>query len=408
MCSPRYWDGPRCARGLAHSRIDPRRFGLAFGGGSSQAGLMRGFTATVLGSTLGTLLGGCASPCFDDGLAQGGCPSAETDTDATATATNTDTDSDSDSAEGTASADETAGSGGGGGLDCPDFEEILLPQTPTFQLVIDRSGSMDEDFGGLSRWEATEETLIAPGDGVVTQLQSQIRFGVALYSNPIDANTCPSIDTLAPQLDAADEIKTLLDASSPAGDTPTGESMDLIIQDLLADDWPGEKIIVLTTDGEPDTCEERQPETDEEIAQARGSAVDAVRGAFDQGIRTFVISVGDEVGEDHLRELANAGQGVADGDPDAEFYVANDTGSLLGAFESIIAGIRSCTFDLADPLSDQQAPGCEVTVNDTPVPYDAPDGWTQSGPMQIELQGEACAQIQQGVVIVELNCGCEE
>lgn len=382
------------------------RFDLVFGDGCPQADLVRGAKATVIGSALGSLLGGCASPCFDDGLAQGGCPSADTDV-ATATTTGTDTDRDSNSAEGTAPRDETAGSGGGG-FDCPDFEEVLLPQTPTFQLVIDRSGSMDDDFGGVSRWDATKETLVNPKNGVVTQLQSQIRFGVALYSNPMEAKTCPSIDTLAPQLDAVDEITTLLDASTPTGDTPTGESMDLIVADLLADDWPGDKIIVLTTDGEPDTCEQRDPETDEEITQARGTAVDAVSGAFTDGIRTFVISVGDEVGEDHLQDLANAGQGVSDGDPDAEFYVANDTDSLLGAFGAIIAGIRSCRFDLGEPLTAMQAPACEVSVNDTPVPYDTPNGWTQSGEMQIELQGDACTEIQQGVVIVELNCGCEE
>lgn len=369
---------------------------------------MRGVKTTVIASTLGSVLGGCASPCFDDGLAQGGCPSEDTET-----ATDTETDgpatmSATESAEGTGSGDETIGSGGGSGYDCPDFEEVLLPQTPTFQLVIDRSGSMDDDFGGVSRWDATKDTLIDPQDGVVTQLQSQIRFGVALYSNPMDQMMCPSIDTLAPQLDAADEITTLLDASMPGGDTPTGESLEIITADLLNDDWPGEKIIVLTTDGEPDTCDLREPETDEEVAAARGAAVDAVSGAFTNGVRTFVISVGDQIAEDHLQQLANAGQGVADGDPDAEFYVANDTDALLSAFESIIAGIRSCSFDLAEPLAAEQAPGCEVSVNETAVPYDDPNGWTQSGDMQISLQGDACSEIQQGVVVVKLNCGCEE
>ncbi len=374
---------------------------------SPQAVRVRGLKATVSPCALGLFLGACASPCFDDGLAQGGCPSEDTDTGATQTETDA-TMSGTDSAEGTAGNDETAGSGGGGGYDCPDFEEVLLPQTPTFQLVIDRSGSMDEDFGGVSRWDATKETLIDPQSGVVTQLQSEIRFGVALYSNPMDQMMCPSIDTLAPQLDAADEITTLLDGAMPMGDTPTGESFEIIVADLQADDWPGEKIIVLTTDGEPDTCDQREPETDEEVAQARGAAVDAVSSAHAEGIRTFVISVGAEISEDHLQELANAGQGVGNGDPDAEFYVANDTDALLAAFESIVSGIRTCTFDLAEPLAPEQAPDCEVLVNESAVPYDDPNGWARSGEMQIELQGDACGGIQDGVVIVELNCGCVE
>lgn len=355
----------------------------------------------------------CAKPCFDDGLAQGGCPTEDTDAD-----DGNDTDGTMDGtasadatmgadADATATVDDTAGSGGFGG-ECPDFEEVLLPQIPTFQLIIDRSGSMTDDFGGVSRWDATKDTLIDPANGIVSELQSQIRFGVSLYSNPGMAMECPTIQALAPQLDAADEITTLLEGTMPDGDTPTGESFEIITADLLADDWEGEKIIVLTTDGEPDTCAEPEPMSDPEIAEARGAAVDAVTAAYDQDIRTFVISVGDQVGESHLQDLANAGQGVADGDPDATFYIANDTDALVAAFQDIIAGVRACTFELGEPLTADQAPGCEVTVNDNPVPYDDPNGWGLDSDMEIELQGDACAQIQEGVVVVELNCGCQE
>lgn len=370
---------------------------------------MGGLNRNVAAAAVGLSITGCADPCFDDGLAQGGCPSVETETETQADTDETDSAAatESASASGTDSAGDTAGSGGGGEFECPDFDEVLLPQTPTFQLVIDRSGSMDEDFGGVSRWDATKQTLTDPQMGIVSALQSQIRFGVTLYSNPMGSRGCPTIDALAPQLDAADEISTLLDGHMPMGDTPTGESLELIAADLLADDWPGEKIIVLTTDGEPDTCEQPDPETDQEIAQARGAAVDAVTSAHANGIRTFVISVGSEVGEDHLQELANAGQGVGGGEPDAEFYVANDTEALVAAFESIIAGVRTCTFDLSEPLAPAQIPDCELLVNDAAVPFDDPDGWVQTGDTEIELQGGACGGIQEGVVIIELNCGCE-
>jgi len=374
---------------------------------------VRGANATTIACMLVWLPTACAKPCFDDGLAQGGCPTQDTDTDDAGTDDNGTMDGTAGGeatmgadATATDTADDTAGSGGFGG-ECPDFSEILLPQVPTFQLVIDRSGSMNDDFGGSSRWDATKQTLIDPADGIVSELQSQIRFGVTLYSNP-NGNQCPDIEALAPQLDAADEITTLLDGTMPDGDTPTGESIEIITADLLADDWEGEKIIVLTTDGEPDTCEEPEPMSDREVAAARGAAVDAVTNAYDQGIRTFVISVGDDVGEDHLQDIANAGQGVADGDPDATFYVANNTDALVAAFQEIIAGVRACNFDLGEPLTPEQAPGCEVTVNESPVPYDDPNGWALDGEMQIELQGDACTQIQDGVVVVELNCGCQE
>lgn len=347
--------------------------------------------------------GGCAKPCFDDGLAQGGCPEASaTATDATESATAGDA-----TAQGTSpTADDTAaGSGGGDMLECPELEEVLLPQIPTFQLVVDQSGSMDEDFGGVTRWEAMQSTLVG-GDGVVTRLQSSIRFGLSLYRNDL-TGACPDVQSLAPQLDAADEISDLIASESPGGDTPTGESIDIVAVELGADTWDGDKVMVLVTDGEPDTCAIPEPMNGAEIELVRNRSVDAVTTAYDSGIRTFVVGVSTGIAEDHLQALANAGLGVAAGDPDAPFWVANDTDALVDAFDAIVAGLRPCDFALADPLMDDLAPTCEVTINDDPVPFDDPNGWSLGDPQTLELQGSACDQIQEGVVSIRLRCPCE-
>ncbi|MCH9681963.1 MAG: VWA domain-containing protein [Deltaproteobacteria bacterium] len=364
-------------------------------------------------ATVGSLTIGCADPCFDDGLAQGGCPevpaaSTEGSTgratdDATATATRGGGGDATDAVDSTA--ESTAASGGGDGLDCPEFQEVLLPQIPTFQLVVDQSGSMDEDFGGTSRWEAMRETLIGPA-GVVTELQSSIRFGVSLYRNPA-SGMCPEVQSLLPQLDAADEIAGLLNGEQPGGDTPTGESFALITDELLADRWKGDKIIVLATDGEPDTCAIPEPADAAETDIVRAVAVDAVAAAFNDDIRTFVISVGTNIAEAHLQDLANAGVGTAPGDPDAPFYVANDTTALVDAFNDIVAGLRPCTFALSTPLMDDLAPSCEVTINDAPVPFGEADGWGLPDAETLELRGTACEAIQQGVVSISLVCSCE-
>jgi hypothetical protein len=351
----------------------------------------------------------CADPCFDDGLAQGGCPqetepSGTASEPATATEDATATRGDATDPDGT---DTEVGTIGGTGLECPQLEEVLVPQIPTFQLVIDQSGSMEEDFdGGNSRWEAVEDTLVGP-DGVVTQLQSSIRFGASFYDNPMMSTTCPDVLTLAPQLDAGDDIAGLFASEAPGGDTPTGESIELITADLLDDMWEGEKVMVLATDGEPDTCALREPMTEQETDMVRGVAVDAVGAAYAAGIRTFVISVGPEVAEEHLQDLANAGQGVQAGDPDAEFYVANDNASLVAAFNSIVSGLRPCTFTLDSPLPAAAAPACSLTINDTSFPYDDPEGWVvRDDEITLELQGAACDAIQDGVVAVNLMCSC--
>lgn len=353
--------------------------------------------ALVLAST-----SGCADPCFDDGIDQGGCPEDPTDSP-TDSATET-------SADGTGGADATvdgtADSGiatGDGGVKCPEFEEVLLPQVPTFQLIVDQSGSMDDPFdGATTRWEAMSNTLIGP-DGVVTELQSSIRFGISLYRNP--DGMCPNVQTLAPQLDAADEITTLLAGELPGGDTPTGEAIEIITASVLADTWEGDKVMVLATDGEPDTCAIPEP-ADDEVDMVRGVAVNAVAAAHDAGIRTFVISVGLDIAEAHLQDLANAGAGQQAGDPDAPFYVANDTASLVAAFNAIVSGLRPCEFPLTTPLMMDLAPACEVTVNDTEYPFDDADGWALADENTLLLQGAACEAIQQGVVAVRLECTC--
>jgi hypothetical protein len=301
--------------------------------------------------------------------------------------------------------DPTAGTDSGGGMDCPEVDEILLPQVPTVQLVVDQSGSMSEDFGGATRWDAMYNTLVGPANGVVTRLQSDVRFGLTLYTG--EGPTCPVTSGLSPQLDAVDEITAALDATGPSSDTPTGESLVIATQTLVDDTWEGDKVLLLVTDGEPDTCAVPNPTTDMERDAARAVAIDAVVAAHDMGIRTFVVSVGTEVAQAHLQDIANAGVGNGPNDPDAPFYVANNQGELVDAVDEIIAGVRQCSIDLPQPLTEPLAPSCTVTINDQPIDYNTANGWALDGEMAIVLQGTSCLEIQTGAVAIQMTCTCE-
>jgi hypothetical protein len=367
---------------------------------------IRGGIALVLGCSV--LLSACADPCFDDGLAQGGCPAdsasaSQTDSNSESQGSASQSATVSDSASGS-DTDPTVGTDSGGGLECPEVAEILLPQVPTVQLVVDQSGSMNRDFGATSRWGAIESTLVGD-DGVVTRLQSRVRFGLSLYST--EGSTCPRVVGFAPRLDAGQDIAGMFADNEPLSETPTGESIREALDTLLEDTWQGDKVFVLATDGEPDTCEIPNPENDEEVAIARGAVLDAVRDAHDAGIRTFVISVGDEIAEDHLQEVANVGVGAQAGEPDAPFYVALNQAELVAAFEEIITGIRSCRIDLPSPLTPDLAPSCTVQINTDVSVYDDPDGWRLDGQDAIELQGQSCAAIQDGAVVILMTCTCE-
>lgn len=338
---------------------------------------------------------GCAEPCVDDGLGQDFCPGVN---------------SNSNSASGTDSmGDGSSADDEGGDMDgdsCPVLDRLLTPQVPTIQFLVDRSGSMNDDFGGPTRWDALNDTLIGGNGAIISSLQSEIRFGMSLYTG--DGMTCPQLVEVGAQLDASDEIQTLLANNGPASETPTGESFVMAAATLEADDWEGDKFIVLATDGAPDTCAVPNPMagTPEEAA-AQQAVVDAVSDAFDKGIRTFVISVGPDVADAHLQAVANAGAGVAAGEPDAPFYKALGQQALTDAFDEIIEGVRECKLDLSEPLKADLASSCTVTVNDSAVPYDDPNGWTLDGDTVVLLQGSACTQIQEGVVSIEMSCSCE-
>jgi hypothetical protein len=338
-------------------------------------------------------LPGCAEPCLDDGLGQKFCPANETEA---------------------ATGDETVGPGDGDGDptndeasdtdSCPLLDVILIPQTPTLVFLVDQSGSMNQNFGGDTRWNVVVDVLANPQTGIVPQFDDSIRFGLTLYTS-IDGNAggeCPMLTEVAPAINNFTAIESVLSVEVPIAETPTGESLEITWQKLAALNVPGRKYIVLATDGEPDTCAVPNPQN------GQGESVAAAEAAFAAGIETHIISVGNEVGAGHLQDMANAGQGVGPGDPDAPYYQALDEAALLDAFQQILAGVRSCELDLMTPLSAQQAMGCTVEVNGNAIGFNDPNGWQLNpGGDQLELLGSACDALQGGTSSVQMECSCD-
>lgn len=352
-------------------------------------------TAPRLGRGLGlplfavstVLATGCAEPCIDDGLGQSYCPAEDSET----------SNDSADSADTVDTADSNAEDS------CELLDVILIPQIPTMVLLVDQSGSMTQGFGDGTRWTVTRDVLVADGTGIVAQFESGIRFGLTLYTSVngnLDGEVCPMLVEVPPALDNFTAIQGTFDMSAPAEDTPTGESLAAVTAELDALEVAGRKYIVLATDGEPDTCAEPDPQNGQD------ESVAAAEAAYAAGIETFVISVGDEVSDAHLQDLANAGAGVGAGDPDAPFYKALDEAALVTAFEEILAGVRSCELDLDTPVDDPA--GCTVFVNGSPVALDDPNGWQLNDPTEAELVGDACETLQQGTSSVSMECACEE
>jgi hypothetical protein len=276
---------------------------------------------------------------------------------------------------------------------CAGVQVDLSLLIPTVLLLIDQSGSMSENFGGQTRWEAVESALCDPGQGVVPALQDEIRFGVSLYTSHggFGGGECPILQVVAPSLGNGGAIADLIGRNGPDGDTPTGESL-IATADLLKAIPPdplnpgGANLIVLATDGEPDTCDQPNPQN------GQADSIAGAQYAFGRGIRVVVLSVGRDVSAPHLQDMANAGSGLpVDGPDEAPYYVADDPAGLLASFDEIVQGARACVFALngrVDP--PEYARYGSVSLNGEPLGFEDPDGWRLIDASTLELLGAAC------------------
>lgn len=405
----------------------------------------------------------------------GACqPATATSTDATittsgsattgseSTATSTDSGKPDDDAEtsGSSADDDTTSSGApevgstrasdssassGGGPQCPR-SLAFEPVVPTVVLVIDQSLSMQEPFTDSTRWDTLKGALMDPVDGIVPNLQDELRFGITFYTND-GLSECPQLEEVAPAIMNFERIAELYDRLYPAHQTPTGDSLTMVTNALLADPFPGPKTIVLATDGEPDTCEQPDPNEGQE------ESIAAARGAFAAGIPTYVIAVGLDISLQHLQDLANAGAGIeppeavlavaaaedegtgsstagdeggtsgsgsdtdgtggessTGGEPgpegeNAEYYVTEDREELVVAFQAIIGEVRQCSYVLAESIVPGRGTGT-VTLNGDVLPFNGNHGWRIHGSNRIELVGNACEAVRAGPVELSIAFDC--
>jgi hypothetical protein len=298
---------------------------------------------------------------------------------------------------------QVGGSGGGSsgnagaGPVCNSLTAKSTLIVPTVLLLVDNSSSMfDENGSPVTAWSLLYDALMAPTDGVVKPLASDIRFGFASYkghqaSSETDmacATMTPATPTYALDNYAAiDTVYKMLGSETNNGtkwETPTGHAIMRVLPSLVAfqADPPGPKYILLVTDGNPNTCETIDPQCGQDRTIA------AVQAAWAQGIGTFVIGIGDIVtspdngcnsqsrcGKEHLQDVANAGMGLPVQAPPADYKyqpcVQNETGDVVATYAAagetpgaapyfatndgamlrqnlgdLLFGVASCTFDL--------------------------------------------------------------
>lgn len=288
---------------------------------------------------------------------------------------------------------------------CGEAQVTFEQRIPYVVLLVDQSGSMTEDFGNGTRWSVMRDALLNEDDGIVKRLEHEVRFGLALYTSEdgYAGGACPMLDEVDAEFGNYQKIKSVYDAAKPEDDTPTGESILAVAKQLekIYVDGSTPKVIVLATDGHPDTCDEPDPQNGQEVS------IKATQEAYSMGVKTFVISVGDEIGDEHLQDIANAGRGLQiNGSTKADFYRALDQDELYDAFETIVNGVRDCVFTLDGEIVEGFEDEGQVVLDGTALEAGSPDGYKVNNAKEIELVGEACETIQDGSHDLSITFPC--
>ncbi|MBX3246771.1 MAG: VWA domain-containing protein [Myxococcales bacterium] len=284
---------------------------------------------------------------------------------------------------------------------CATVEVGATRVTPNIMFVVDRSGSMDLNFGpGITRWQAAKDAIIGrtgtgADRGVVGELESTVRFGLQTY--PGGASACLPLRGTAGSrsmtLNNYTAINAFFRPETASGGTPTHAALRQAYDQIVASPPPdGPPFIVLVTDGEPNGCTTGCTCVG---GNARAQVVQEVQRGFTLGIRTFVVSVGTDVATTHLQDVANAGVGAAG----APFWVATNPAGLTSAIREIIGGARSCEMDVSGAIDADVACMGEVRLGTRLLMCNEPattmscagrTGWRRVSSSAIELCGSDC------------------
>jgi hypothetical protein len=200
--------------------------------------------------------------------------------------------------------------------------------------------------------------------------------------------------------------------SGDGADTPTGDSIEALVSWIQdpnnAPPADEPTIIVLATDGLPDSCECPNgfpPDPNDNYCESGATdpkieAVNAAAAAHAQGIDVFTLWVGQlnsTSTRDHLQDVANAGV-----DGTGTVWVGDDPTSLSNAFQSIISDSISCDIQMDKRFDDKEKacndPESDVRLNG--VPLSCPTEWRVKPGVDdiIELVGSACDTFKSGDV----------
>ncbi len=298
----------------------------------------------------------------------------------------------------------------GGGPTCGEVSVPVeyKPVIPDVIIVFDRSGSMNDSFGGGTRY-TVERDILKP---LVTQYQSRIRWGYEQF--PKDAgcgtNCCEAGPVLIPPApNNAAAVNAAIDGAMPLGRTPTAGALRNT-RNFYSGFMDGikERYVILSTDGKPN-CDINGDRASE--SAACDEAVSETQALLADGVKTFALGVADDGTLVGCLEQIGAEGGVPQPGAPPSYYSAGDPASLDAALKAILSTISvpSCMLTLTSSPPD---PSKVVIVFDGKVvPWDPThkDGWDYAAGSTavVIFYGSWCTSLSAGgIKRIEAQFGC--
>ena len=282
---------------------------------------------------------------------------------------------------------------------------------PELTLVVDQSLSMGFPYpdkqSPATRWSLVGDALFEPTFGVVKQFEASIRFGIAFFTSHSNV-TCPILNEVPAQVRNYSPLNALYRSLRPDGDTPTGDALQQVVTELEQKPSRAPRSILLVTDGNPDTCQQPNPD------EGQPQAVAAAQRAFAAGIDLYVLGISNGIAGENLQQLANAGKGRAldlvwGVDPDAAqpFQATDNVLGLAVQFGDVLNHIPLCEVGLQRDVALSEVPNARVVLDGQPLPNSIADGFVLKDPRHLAIVGKACDAIKAGGRQLSVRISCD-
>jgi hypothetical protein len=281
---------------------------------------------------------------------------------------------------------------------CGQTSVSVMPVPPDILIVQDKSLSMSMDSGGAtctaagcSKWSQVSAAM----DTVVMATQGSVNWGLIFFGSDTmcGVNTTPSVPI------AGNNYTPISQAyvnNQPSSYTPTEAAVNAATAYMNTVPDQNPKYLLLATDGLPNCKAGDRTVTDDDSP----GATTAVTNAAAAGFPTFVVGIGNTMGDATLNMFATAGGVPKTGSADGNlFYEVNSTSDLVAALTKIVGQATSCSFPLTGVSGDLEKVAVsakDASGNTIEIMQDATNGWsyTDATKTAIILNGDACKNLK--------------